>query len=346
MNIWQSLAFSSVGVGEQFLSNWSHRIKSEGLDLTYRSARSTNVFVLAGKRLAIQTIEDELNKLIPKFIRKTEHGLLDTVRKQQEANYSVLIKNQETQMKKYGSIHPTGGHPIVARDKYGDAVPDALILYYETDTEFAVENVEYRKTANGGVTKIAHSDKIKTMFHIDLSPKVSMNSTKNIVQTTVQGRDFSRKELVSGGDLKFTVHGTIVSDEEGIYPATAVKRWKQIMQYNGIVNVNFFMLNELNINQVLIQDYSLGDVTYKNEQPYSFTCVAVEPDEDVVVTQDTIAKINKEIELGDTNGWYKLILNKKLAGIIGGAVGGAIIDTAKTHTAQSFDKLTDLVTNL
>ena len=117
MNIWQSLAFSSVGVGEQFLSNWSHRIKSEGLDLTYRSARSTNVFVLAGKRWAIQTIEDELNKLIPKFIRKTEHGLLDTVRKQQEANYSVLIKNQETQMKKYGSIHPTGGHPIVARDK-------------------------------------------------------------------------------------------------------------------------------------------------------------------------------------------------------------------------------------
>ena len=342
MNIWQSLAFSSVGVGEQFLSNWSHRIKEEGLDLTYRSARSTNVFVLAGTRLVMQTIEGELNKLIPKFMRKTEQGLLDIVRKQQEANHSVLIKNQEIQMKQYGAIHPVGGHAIVARDKYGDVVPEALILYYETDTEFTVENVEYRKNAFGGVTPVSHSDKIKTMFHIDLSPKVSMSSTKNIVQTTVQGRDFSRKELVSGGDLKFTVNGTIVSDEEGVYPATAVKRWKQIMQYNGIINVNFFVLNELNIKQILITDYSLGDITHKNEQPYSFTCIAVEPDEDVVVTKDTIAKINEEIKLGEANEWYKLILNSKLANI----VGGAVLDTAKNHAGASLDKLTDLVTNL
>ena len=51
---------------------------------------------------------------------------------------------------------------------------------------------------------------------------------------------------------------------------------------------------------------------------------AVEPDEDVIVKTDTIAIVNKEIEVSPMNKWYKLILQNKYAEIVANTTAKAV----------------------
>lgn len=48
---------------------------------------------------------------------------------------------------------------------------------------------------------------------------------------------------------------------------------------------------------------------FKNVQPYSFTCVAVEPDDAVTVVEDTINATNLEIAQMQKKGWAKVLLD-------------------------------------
>ena len=124
--------------------------------------------------------------------------------------------------------------------------------------------------------------------------------------------------------MNFTVQGEIVSDEVGIYPDNDVKKFIQIMQYGGVVNVNHFQFDKFNVKQILIKDFNFGNQEFLNVQPYTFTCVAVEPDEDVIVKSDTMAVINKDIVLSPMNKWYKLILNNKYAEIVANTAARAV----------------------
>ncbi|RHM92860.1 hypothetical protein DWZ35_14155 [Bacteroides caccae] len=179
----------------------------------------------------------------------------------------------------------------------------------------------------------------KTVFHIDLAPKVSMNSSKNIILTQVQGRDFTRKELVSGGDMTYTISGSIVSNDEGVYPTEAVKRFVKIMQYNGIVNVNFITFGLLGVTRVIIKDFSLDAAEYKNIQPYSFTCVAVEPDDAITIQSDTIAVINKDLAESQWDSWYKTILDNKLAQMAAKTALNVATNTTSSLAGAGLDEL-------
>ena len=57
---------------------------------------------------------------------------------------------------------------------------------------------------------------------LDLGAIVQVQSSNNLVLTKVQGRDYSRKELISGGDINFTVTGKIVSNYPDVYPYAEV----------------------------------------------------------------------------------------------------------------------------
>ena len=222
----------------------------------------------------------------------------------------------------------------MAKNKYGDVIKESLILYYDAEESHQVEDVEY---INGKATKKTYTS--KTVCHIDLLPQVSMNSAKNIVMTQVQGRDYTRKELVSGGDLQFTINGSIVSEENGVYPADAVKKFVQMMQYNGILNVNHMMLDQLNVTRVIIKDYSLGQQSYKNIQPYTINCVAVEPDEDVKIQKDTISILNEELQLSPMSKWYKFILDSKWGDIAASAATNMVSGAVTSAAGLGMDKL-------
>lgn len=334
--LWDKLVFNARNSLENAVPNINWRILRDGTSpLVYKNPRYKSVAVHAAKQLLMSELEGELNKIIPKFKKNYEKSLRGKVLAQQQSNYRELINNQTVQSNNWGSVTTPEGKTIIAKDKYGTSVREALMLYYNDETSHIVEDVDY---VDGSATKTSYST--TTVCHIDLAPQVSMNSSKNLVMTQVQGRDYTRKELVSGGDLQFSISGNIVSDEMGVYPTNAVRKFVQIMEYNGILNVNFMMFEPFNVKKVIIKDYSLDKQTYKNMQPYTFNCVAVESDDEVKVQTDTISVINKQLELSPMNKWYKLILENKMASMAVSSLASSASSTIITTTSMGLDELT------
>lgn len=342
-DIWGNVKFNAGKAAANAASSvsWAYT-HSPAQEVIYRNNRAyKSVLVHVAKQLAMSEIEGQINKLFPKYQRYLEKTLRKTVLEQQKSNQIQLIKNRETQMEEWGRISAQGGHAIIAKDKYGNAVPESLMLFYDGDTDILVEDVKIV-----GDKQVKDSYTTKTICFIDINPDVAIQSSKNIVMTTVQGRDYTRKELVSGGDLNFTVTGEIVSNEEGVYPENDVKKFIQIMQYGGVVNVNHFQFKQFNVDKIIIKDFNMQNQEFKNIQPYTFTCVAVEPDEDVVVKSDTIAVINREIEVSPMSKWYKLILNNKYAEIVANAAASAASSTINAGVdavGNGLDKLVDKI---
>lgn len=342
-DIWGNVKFNAGKAAANAASSvsWAYT-HSPAQEVIYRNNRAyKSVLVHVAKQLAMSEIEGQINKLFPKYQRYLEKTLRKTVLKQQKSNQVQLIRNRESQMKELGRITADGGHTIIAKDKYGNAVPESLMLFYDGDTDILVEDVKIV-----GDKQVKDSYTTKTICFIDINPDVAIQSSKNIVMTTVQGRDYTRKELVSGGDLNFTVTGEIVSNEEGVYPENDVKKFIQIMQYGGVVNVNHFQFKQFNVDKIIIKDFNMQNQEFKNIQPYTFTCVAVEPDEDVVVKSDTIAVINREIEVSPMSKWYKLILNNKYAEIVANAAASAVSSTVNAGVdaaGNGLDKLVDKI---
>lgn len=342
-DIWGNVKFNAGKAAANAASSvsWAYT-HSPAQEVIYRNNRAyKSVLVHVAKQLAMSEIEGQINKLFPKYQRYLEKTLRKTVLEQQKSNQVQLIRNRESQMKEWGRITADGGHTIIAKDKYGNAVPESLMLFYDGDTDILVEDVKIV-----GDKQVKDSYTTKTICFIDINPDVAIQSSKNIVMTTVQGRDYTRKELVSGGDLNFTVTGEIVSNEEGVYPENDVKKFVQIMQYGGVVNVNHFQFKQFNVDKIIIKDFNMQNQEFKNIQPYTFTCVAVEPDEDVVVKSDTIAVINREIEVSPMSKWYKLILNNKYAEIVANAAASAVSSTVNAGVdaaGNGLDKLVDKI---
>ena len=342
-DIWGNVKFNAGKAAANAASSvsWAYT-HSPAQEVIYRNNRAyKSVLVHVAKQFAMSEIEGQINKLFPKYQRYLEKTLRKTVLEQQKSNQVQLIRNRESQMKEWGRITADGGHTIIAKDKYGNAVPESLMLFYDGDTDILVEDVKIV-----GDKQVKDSYTTKTICFIDINPDVAIQSSKNIVMTTVQGRDYTRKELVSGGDLNFTVTGEIVSNEEGVYPENDVKKFIQIMQYGGVVNVNHFQFKQFNVDKIIIKDFNMQNQEFKNIQPYTFTCVAVEPDEDVVVKSDTIAVINREIEVSPMSKWYKLILNNKYAEIIANAAASAASSTINAGVdaaGNGLDKLVDKI---
>lgn len=342
-DIWGNVKFNAGKAAANAASSvsWAYT-HSPAQEVIYRNNRAyKSVLVHVAKQLAMSEIEGQINKLFPKYQRYLEKTLRKTVLEQQKSNQVQLIRNRESQMKELGRITADGGHTIIAKDKYGNAVPESLMLFYDGDTDILVEDVKIV-----GDKQVKDSYTTKTICFIDINPDVAIQSSKNIVMTTVQGRDYTRKELVSGGDLNFTVTGEIVSNEEGVYPENDVKKFIQIMQYGGVVNVNHFQFKQFNVDKIIIKDFNMQNQEFKNIQPYTFTCVAVEPDEDVVVKSDTIAVINREIEVSPMSKWYKLILNNKYAEIVANAAASAASSTINAGVdaaGNGLDKLVDKI---
>lgn len=211
---------------------------------------------------------------------------LEAARSRQEEIKNLITNKIANDEKDYGEVK-LDTYRLTANGPFGDIVREAMILYYKGEQEI---EVEYHNDITGDTTR-----KSKYVTLVDLAPKISESSKKNLVMTPVQGRDYSRKELVSGGDRTFSVSGNIVSNIIDRYPTNDVRKFINIMEYGGIVQVNNMIFGQFNVDRILIMDYRLEQTECKNMQPYSFTCVAVEPDTDVVIESDTIDVINYKI---------------------------------------------------
>ena len=153
--------------------------------------------------------------------------------------------------------------------------------------------------------KIQPNSKYGLVTFVDLQPQVQVSSKNNILLTTVQGRDYTRKEYISCGDLEVTITGKITSKYPDIYPEAEVSKFLKLMAYKGILDCDNTILRQFNISQLIVLNYSLSSCEYRNIQPYTLSCVAVEPAEAVELKLAGEEVI--EVATGHTNKWIKYV---------------------------------------
>lgn len=139
---------------------------------------------------------------------------------------------------------------------------------------------------------------------VDLQPVVQVSSKNNVVLTTVQGRDYTRKEFISGGDYEISITGKITSKYADVYPESEVSKFLKLMQYKGVINCSNTILSQFNIDRMIVLNYTLAQSDCRNIQPYTISCVAIEPSEAVELKladqeniEQSVLEVNKWIEI-------------------------------------------------
>lgn len=248
------------------------------------------------KRALVQTASQTAYGLLrsyPRYLkyweRKERDKYLQTQSQSSRANktgqYYQLIKEQEA---------------VASQKKYTDSIVGRIVADY---LELAVpsEGNYY----DNKECKVKPNSSYGLVTFVDLQPMVQVSSKNNIVLTTVQGRDYSRKEYVSGGDLEITVNGKVTSKYPDVYPEAEMSKFLKLMQYKGVLNCENTILRQFNITQLIILSYSLSPSECRNIQPYTITCVAVEPAESVELKLAAQEKVDTAIK--HTNKWIKYV---------------------------------------
>jgi len=262
----------------------------------------------------------------------------------------VEQKNYEDK-KLYGYFPVNDNGGVLALDDWGCRSTEALMLGIETDKDVKVyqeyytyESYQDEKDKKyyakpGQMQKNEVTGKMLVWY--DTTAIISINSDKNMVISRVQGRDYSRKELVSNGDIKFSVSGQITSGMPDVYPASEVKKFIKVMQYKGIVKVNNQILDQFGIEHIVITDFSLNSKEgYKSVQNYTFNAIGLQPTYEAEITDDTIKIIEQKpmnYDSADDNGWETMIKNQ-LAGLKS-MTGDLISQSAALATGMLDSKL-------
>lgn len=286
-----------------------------------------SVFLFEAKRIVLAEAVKALYSIVPAIIKNAQRKRLKKRDTALEKANTEIIKNGRSVIADFGYIVTSDGQTITALDIFGRIVETALIISYTGKAAVKYEMVFGRNGVDGSTTKTnilgakkttvqSTSSEVKEVSSvdivaIDLIPKIECSSSKNVEITQVQGRDYSRKEIIGNGDVRFTVSGKFVSRNPDVYPQDQVSRFIDIMRHNGIVKVKNLLFSQHNVENIIIQDYSLPQPDCLNEQPYSFTCVGVEPDEEITA-RDTLNAVQYAAATDALDGWYNNILLRKL----------------------------------
>lgn len=88
---------------------------------------------------------------------------------------------------------------------------------------------------------------------------MTVNQSKNIVTTAIQGRDGTVKEYIGMGDYSLTING-IITGANGHYPADEVRDLKRLLDAPIAIEVVSWYLQNLDIANIVIKDYTIEQV--------------------------------------------------------------------------------------
>lgn len=218
---------------------------------------------------------------------------LDKKRAEAEMQKEALLTAQSDAEQKYGSIKVNDGDAsIQALDDWGNVCYDALMLAIPVAQKV---NMTISKYSNGNRTE--QNIQSDHLIWYDTTALINLSSDKDLILTRVTGRDYSRKELVSNGDLNFSISGHISSNMPDIYPTKEVQKFRQIMQYKGIIEINNEFLDQWGVKKIVIKSFNLPqNEGNKSVQDYSFEAVGIQPDTEANVIEDTISIIDYTIQ--------------------------------------------------
>lgn len=285
------------GTAEGYVSNIAR--KSLGLGLSEFQDGSVKYFskdkeIL--KRAAVQTASQLAYGLLrsyPRYIKYWEQVERDkylknksqTSRANANGQYRQLIDRQQA---------------LAEEKKYADTIVGEIVKDY-LELEIPGEGTYYDYQSG----KVEQNSKYGLVKFADLQPVVQVSSKNNVLLTTVQGRDYTRKELVSGGDLEISISGKITSKYPDVYPEAEVSKFLKLMQYRGVINCDNTILRQFKITRLIVLTYSLNPSDCRNVQPYTLTCVAVEPSEAVELKIAGQEEVDRSIS--DINKWLQFV---------------------------------------
>ena len=243
------------------------------------------------------------------------------------------INNVSREKQAYGSI-PVDDVPnvVFALDEWGCICTDALMLMIQLDHTITIKQswpsygtVKYidpsgrekEITPKNGRCEFPEFTCDKLVWY-DTTAIINISSDKNMVVTRVQGRDYSRKELVSNGDIKFSVSGKITSGKPDVYPVKEIQKFYTVMQYKGIITVKNQVLAELGITRMVITDFSISQQEgYKSVQNYSFSAIGLQPAGEIEIVNDTlnITSMPSEGNNNEQDGEWEALMKEKLNGL-------------------------------
>jgi Domain of unknown function (DUF6046) len=105
----------------------------------------------------------------------------------------------------------------------------------------------------------------------------TVNQSKEIVKTIMQGRPGSVKEYICDGDYNILISG-IITGGNGLHPYDAVSQLKAILDAPVALNINSKYLQNLGIYSIVVEDYTIGQsVGSMGQQPFNITAVSDVP---------------------------------------------------------------------
>jgi hypothetical protein len=108
---------------------------------------------------------------------------------------------------------------------------------------------------------------------------ITVNQSKNITKTDIQGRDGTVKEYIGMGDYVITING-IITGNNGHYPIDEVKDLKKMLDANIAISVVSWYLQNLDVSLIVITDFEIpqemGGYSY---QKFSISALSDTPQE-------------------------------------------------------------------
>ena len=95
---------------------------------------------------------------------------------------------------------------------------------------------------------------------------LTINESKNIKRTALNGRDGTVKEYISDGDYSITVNGKIVSEHPNLFPKEDVKSLRSFMTLKQSLEIGNAFLSLFGITNIVVNDYSFHELQgYRNQ---------------------------------------------------------------------------------
>ncbi|NNV54525.1 DUF6046 domain-containing protein [Limnovirga soli] len=102
--------------------------------------------------------------------------------------------------------------------------------------------------------------------------------TRNIVKTTINGRNGTVKEYISNGDYIVTLRGAFSSTFTRTYPKAQVEQLVKLCELPEPLKVVSEYLLLFNIHNLVVEDYSMGQIEgTPNLQRFEIKCSSDEP---------------------------------------------------------------------
>lgn len=126
---------------------------------------------------------------------------------------------------------------------------------------------------------------------------ITINQTKNIIKTDVQGRAGSVKEYISLGDYVINIKAAIVSSDSEKYPAEDVRKLLDILKAPIALKFRSEFIDRLGAFDFVVESYSLPQTQgFRNVQAVNINLITDTPLEIKVNEEEKITFLESESE--------------------------------------------------